>query len=172
MKQPIYIRELSQEEQAVLEAGLRSSEVFTVRRCQILLSSARGKRALQIAQALHCDDQTVRNALHAFHEKGLAALEPGSSRPHQIMVAFDPKQVEQLKGLLHQSPRDFDKATSIWTLDLAAEVAYEQGITPQRVRGETVRKMLKRQGIGWRRAKKWITSPDPAYALKKNNETG
>ena len=171
MKQPIYIRELSKEERDALEAGLRSSEAFTVRRCQILLSSASGKHALQIAQALHCDDQTIRNAIQAFHEKGLAALQPGSSRPHHIAVAFDPKQAEQLKGLLHQSPRDFDKATSIWTLELAAEVAYEQGITSQQVRGETIRKTLKRQGIGWRRAKKWITSPDPAYELKKNNET-
>ncbi len=167
MRQPIYVRELSQAERDSLKAGLRSSDAFTVRRCQILLSSASGKHALQIAQALHCDDQTVRNAIHTFHEKGLAALSPGSSRPHQIAVAFDQQQVERLKGLLHQSPRDFDKATSLWTLDLAAEVAHKQGLTPQPVSGETIRQTLKREGIGWRRAKQRITSPDPAYELKK-----
>lgn len=132
-----------------------------------MLSSATGKHALQIGQELRCDDQTVRTAIHAFHEKGLAALEPGSSRPHHIAVAFDQEQAKQLKGLLHQSPRDFDKPTSLWTLELAAEVAHEQGIIPQRVSGETIRQTLKRLGIGWRRAKKWITSPDPAYELKK-----
>lgn len=167
MRQPIYVHELNQEERDALKAGLRSSKAFTVRRCQILLSSAAGKHALQVGQALGCDDQTVRTAIQAFHEKGLAALEPGSSRPHHIAVAFDQQQAEQLKGLLHQSPRDFGKPTSVWTLDLAAEVAYEQGLTSQSVSGETIRQTLKRLGIGWRRAKKWITSPDPAYELKK-----
>jgi hypothetical protein len=30
---------------------------------------------------------------------------------------------------------------------------------------------LKRLGVGWRRAKLWITSPDPQYALKKTGAT-
>lgn len=169
MRQPIYVRELSQDEQEVLEAGLRSSEAFRVRRCQILLSSSTGKRAREIAAELHCDDQTVRNAIYAFHAKGLAALNPGSSRPHKIQAAFDQDQAEGLKEMLHQSPREFGKATSVWTLELAAEVAYQQGISGYQVSGETIRQTLKRQGIGWRRAKKWITSPDPAYERKKSN---
>jgi len=32
-----------------------------------------------------------------------------------------------LRALLHQSPRPFGKDTSVWTLDLAAAVAYAQG---------------------------------------------
>ena len=169
MRIPLYVRAISQEERDQLEAGLRTSEAFTVRRCQILLSSASGKRAQEIAEALHCDGQTVRNAIHAFHIKGLAALSPGSSRPHQIDRAFDEPQVEQLKELLHQSPRDFGQPTSLWTLPLAAQVAYEQGIINQPVSSETVRQSLKRHGVNWKRAKKWITSPDPAYELKKSN---
>ena len=172
MRKPIYVRELTATEYEVLEAGLRSSEAFTVRRCQVLLSSAAGKRAEEIAGELHCDDQTVRNAIHAFHARGLAALTPGSSRPHHTQVAFEPEQAEQLKALLHQSPRNFGKPTSLWTLDLAAEVAYEQGLTGHPVRGETIRQTLKRVGVSWRRAKEWITSPDPAYKRKKSNETG
>src|SRR5262249_12923497 len=33
---------------------------------------------------------------------------------------------------------------------------------------EAIRVALKRLGIRWRRAKHWITSPDPAYARKKS----
>jgi hypothetical protein len=33
--------------------------------------------------------------------------------------------------------------------------------------GESIRRALKRLGVGWKRAKDWITSPDPAYARKK-----
>jgi hypothetical protein len=77
-----------------------------------------------------------------------------------------------LRALLHQSPRVFGKPTSLWTLALAAEVSYAQGITPEQVSGETVRATLERLGIGWRRAKQWITSPDPEYARKKTRATG
>jgi hypothetical protein len=55
----------------------------------------------------------------------------------------------------------------VWTLDLAAEVSFEQGLTSERVSDETIRLTLKRLRIGWKRAKRWITSPDPEYARKK-----
>ncbi len=38
------VRTLSKEERKALEAGLRSSDAFVLRRCQILLASARGER--------------------------------------------------------------------------------------------------------------------------------
>ena len=31
-----------------------------------------------------------------------------------------------------------------------------------------IRQALKRLGVGWTRAKHWLTSPDPEYAAKKN----
>ncbi len=80
---------------------------------------------------------------------------------------LDEDQAERLKALLHQSPRLFGKPTSLWTLELAAEISFQQGITPYRVSDETIRAALKRLDIGWRRAKSWITSPDPEYARKK-----
>lgn len=63
-----------QKEQAELEAGLRSSDAFTLRRSQILLASSRGQRPKVIAANLGCATQTVRNAIHAFEEKGVACL--------------------------------------------------------------------------------------------------
>jgi len=107
------------------------------------------------------------NALRAFGRRGVAALAAGSSRVHTIHVAFDPQRAERLRTLLHQSPRHFGKPTSLWTLDLAADVSFEQGLTPQRVSGETIRATLARLGLRWRRAKHWLTSPDPAYTRKK-----
>jgi transposase len=77
----------------------------------------------------------------------------------------------RLKEMLHESPRKYGKETSVWTLDLAAEVSFEQGLTAEQVSGETVRTVLKRLGVGWKRAKRWITSPDPEYARKKTHAT-
>jgi transposase len=164
---PIFVRPLTDAERQQVEAGLRSSDAFVLRRCQILLASARAERATAIAQHLGCDDQTVREAIHAFNSVGLAALRPGSRRPHTIHAAFDADHAEQLRALLHRSPRTFDKPTSVWTLELAAQVSFEQGLTPERVSGETIRATLKRLGVGWKRAKRWLVSPDPAYARKK-----
>jgi len=74
--------------------------------------------------------------------------------------------------MLHRSPREFGKPTSLWTLALAAEVSFEEGITEERVSAETVRATLERMGVRWLRAKRWIASPDPEYARKKDAVTG
>src|ERR671933_2127596 len=167
MKRPVYVRPLEDVERSQLVAGLRSSDAFVHRRSQTLLASAGGEQAPEIARHLGCDAQTVRNAIAAFNARGLAALRKGSSRPHRIHAAFDLARGEHLRALLHQSPRTFDKPTSLWTLDLAADVSFEQGLTPERVSGETIRATLRRLGVRWKRAKQWITSPDPEYARKK-----
>jgi transposase len=172
MQAPLFVRPPTESERQALAAGLRSADAFTLRRCQILLASARGERVPVIAQALGCSEQTVRNALHAFSEREAAALAEGSSRPHTIHPAFDAAGAEALQALLHRSPRAFGHPTSLWTLELAAETAFAEGITATRVSGETVRATFARLGIRWRRAKSWITSPDPAYTQKNGAATG
>ena len=127
MRPPIFVRPLTDAERQAVTAGLRSPDAFVLRRCQIVLASARGERAPRIA--------------------------------------------EQLRALLHRSPREFGHPTSLWTLDLAAEVSCAEGLTPTQVSGEAIRKTLLRLGIGWKRAKQWITSPDPEYLRKKGTAT-
>jgi len=166
MRTPLVVRPLTDAEREALTAGLRSPDAVTLRRCQSLLASARGERPAAIARSLGCSDQTVRNLIHAFHRHGLACLPPGSSRPHTIHAAFDAARAERLRQLLHRRPSEYGQPSEVWTLDLAAEVSCAQGLTPTRVSGETIRATLQRLGIGWRRAKRWITSPDPAYAQK------
>jgi transposase len=172
MKPPIFVRKLSEKERECLEAGLRSRETFVMRRCQILLASARGSSPPKIAESLGCASQTVRNAIRAFNEKGLDALIAGSSTPKRVYPAFDANSAERLRGMLHRSPREFGYETSLWTLEMAAEAAFEEGLTEKRVSGETIRATLSRLlGIRWQRAKRWITSPDPLYERKKGGAT-
>jgi transposase len=173
MRKPIYIRPLTGDEHQTLQEGLRSSNAFVLRRCQILLASARGQTARVIGETLGCDDQTVRNVLHAFNTQGLAVLTRQSSAPQRTPhAAFKAPRCEQLRALLHQSPRTFGYSTSLWTLALAAKVAYAEGLTARPVSGEAIRRALARLGVRWQRAKHWITSPDPAYRRKKNGATG
>src|SRR5688572_26413445 len=132
MKPPIFVRALSQEERKALEAGLRSKDAFVLRRSQILLASARGEHPPKIARSLGCGSQTVRNAIHDLNERGLDAVEPGSSRPKRTRAAFDEESAEQLREMLHHSPRELGYDTSHWTLGMAAEVSFEEGLTQRR----------------------------------------
>ena len=172
MKPPIFVRTLSNDERKRLEAGLRSKDAFVLRRSQMLLASSRGNEAPQIAENLGCGQQTVRDAIHDFNERDLDALTPGSSRPKRTRDAFDHHRAEALREMLHRSPREFGRDSSLWTLEMAAQVAFEEGLTQRRVSGETIRTTLARLlGVRWQRAKRWITSPDPLYERKKGGAT-
>jgi transposase len=169
VKPPIYVRPVTDAERDALKAGLRSSDAFTVRRSQILVASARHETPPAIAHSLSCASQTVRNTIRAFNERGLDALQERSHRNHTIHTTFDAAGLEQLQALAHRSPRDFGHPTSLWTLELLAEESFRQELTGRRVSDETIRCAVKRLDVSWKRAKHWITSPDPAYARKKGD---
>jgi transposase len=172
MKPTTFVRTLTAAERQQLHAGLRSAEAFTLRRCQILLASASGQGPSAIARNLGCTSVSVRNAIHAFHREGLDCLREKSSRPKSARPVLDAVFDEPLRDLLHRSPRTFHKRRSTWTLALIAEVCYERGWSPRLLSIETIRQAVKRLGVSWKRAKHWITSPDPAYARKKKPATG
>jgi transposase len=154
-----------------MEGGLRSADAFLVRRCQIVLASEYGAGVPRIARQVGCSDQTVRHVVHAFNTQGVACLQRGSSRPHTTRARLGSEGAQRLQAVLPQSPRPFGHLTSLWTLELAAEVSFAHGLTSQRVSREAIRTALRRLDVSWQRAKHWITSPDPAYARKKKPAT-
>jgi transposase len=167
MKDPMFVRPLELEEKQRLEAGLRSRNAFVLRRCQILLASSQGYRPSRIAEALSCATSSVRNALHAFQKDGLTCLDLRSSAPKSPQFVWPRHRDEELRELVHQSPRNFGKKSSIWTLDLMAEVCFDLGFTERKLSGEAIRYTLARLRMNWKRAKNWMTSPDPNYVAKK-----
>src|SRR5947208_2815828 len=118
MRAPIFIRPLTEHEQASIQAGLRSKDAFVLRRCQMLLASSRKERVPAIARALGCDEQTVRNVIHGFNSSGLAVLQAGSTRPHHLRTKLRAEDGERLRDLLHRSPHDFGKERGMWSLEL------------------------------------------------------
>src|SRR5438105_681304 len=136
---PLYVRPLSAAEREALETALHSPDAFVLRRAQILLASARSEGVGLIAPLVGFSRQAVRQIIHAFNQQGVAVLERRSTRNHTLSYCFDTEAAQRLRHLLHQSPRTFGKGTSVWTLELAAEVAYAQGLTAWRVSDETIR---------------------------------
>lgn len=169
----LYVRNLTIEEREEMKIGLRSSSAFTVRRCQILLmSSDEQLKAKEIAQRLHCSDQCVRDAIRAFEQERLACLREKSRARHSPQASFDKAGRLWLKQVIRQSPRSFGYDSSLWTLDMLAQLAYRAGYIEQLVNPETVSRALAREKISWKRAKKRINSPDEHYSVKKSDETG
>ena len=127
----------------------------------------------QIARSVGFSTQNVRNAIKRFNQEGILSLQPRSSRPkRRPRMELDATALEHLKALLHESPRSFGLERSTWTLSSLAVVSHQRKITSRELTDEALRKAIKRIGVGWKRAKNWITSPDPAYARKKNGATG
>ena len=170
---PLYARPLTEAERATLRHKLKSADGLTVRRAQMIrMSAEEGLKVDEIGGRLGCHGQTVRETLHAFQAEGLKGLEPKSKGRPDDQRAFDDEARTHLRELIRQSPRAIGYEASLWTLKLLAQASYEQGLTRHPVSGETVRATLVAMGIRWKRAKHWITSPDPDYERKKSAVIG
>jgi len=161
MKPPLFVRPLSDAERAALRQGLRCAAAFTRRRCRLLLQSDQSQRPSQIAASLGCSAQAVRNTLRAFTAEGLACLHQKPSRPKTIHSVWPKARDGDLRALLRLSPRSLGKPARLWTLQLIAQVCFEKGWTARLLSRETIRLVLKRLGIAWKRARPWPVDPDP-----------
>ncbi|MBX9628119.1 MAG: hypothetical protein K2X82_30255 [Gemmataceae bacterium] len=167
-----FVRPLTADGRQALEKGRKSADVYTVRRSQVLLASAGGMGPAAVGRLVGRTARAVRDAIRAFASDGLACLKAKSHARRDPGRAWDRDRDGGLRDLLHRRPRDFGKPTSLWTRALVAEVCKEKGWTPRVLSAEAVRQALKRSGVGWHRAKHWITSPDPEYAEKRSGGTG
>lgn len=171
-KEPIFIREITDEERTVLEKGLRATDACQMKRSQILLASSRGLTTTGIVKQLGYSAEYARQLIHRFNAVGIECLKRKSSAPKNPATLLTEATCERVKELLHRSPREHGQERSIWTLTLVAQVLYEKGETPRAVSAEAIRLALLKNGTSWKRAKDWIQSPDPNYQLKKTSGGG
>jgi hypothetical protein len=162
MHTPRVLRPLTADARPLLPPGLRSSEACTGRRCHLLLASAEGPHPPTRAPTWRCPAHTVRQALHAFHPGGVAALRPPSARPPRTPAVGAAAGWERRRALRQHRPRTVGPPTSRWPLARAAEVSGAPGLPPRPGRGETRRPALHPLGGRWQRAPHGSTSPDPA----------
>lgn len=172
MRAKRYVRSFTEEERSAIEAGLKSSDSFVLRRSQILLFSSEGFSLGKIASKVGYSHESVRLVIKRFEEESLQVLQKGKRGPKTTDKAISDENAEKLKDLLRRSPREFKRDSSLWTLALLAEVSYEQRLSTRKVSDETIRTTLKELGVNWKRAKHWLTSSDPHYAHKKSVKNG
>lgn len=165
MMRPLELAPLSQAQLDELDTLYRTTKDVRLRtRAQMILLAAEQKMgAPAIARLVRETDQTVRNWLKRYEAEGLEGLKskPQPGPPEKITPAYKARLLE----VVRVRPRSLGQPYSLWTLARLADYLAEQ--TGIRVEAETVRCHLKAADIVMSRPQHTISSPDPAYAVKK-----
>jgi transposase len=160
MAEPVRARRLTdQEGQRLLQIVRRGKHgSVRVRRAMIIMASASGTLVPAIARLVAADEDTVRDVIHAFNAKGLAALDPqwAGGRPRLI----SDEDIEVIVTAATTRPEKLGQPFTRWSLrKLAAYLA--DGPAPVRIGRERLRQILHARGISFQRTRTWKESRDP-----------
>jgi transposase len=161
MAEPVRARRLTDQEgrrlQQIVRRGKHGS--IRVRRAVIIMASASGTPVPAIARLVAADEDTVRDVIHLFNAKGLAALDPrwAGGRPRRI----GDDDVEVIVMAASTRPEKLGLPFTHWSLrKLAAYLASHPG-RPVRAGRERLRQILHARGITFQRTRTWKESTDP-----------
>jgi hypothetical protein len=89
--EPVRARRLTDDEGRRLTQLVRRGRgnQIRVRRATIILASSSGTSAAAIVRLVAADEDTVRDVIHAFNERGLAALDPRWARGGPRLISDD-----------------------------------------------------------------------------------
>jgi transposase len=158
----VFVRPVTMAEGRRLQRiGRTAKDPVKLRRAIVVLMSAQGQSAPEIAHLLDCSQEYVRGVIHAFNESGFAALDPkwSGGRPKTIS-----DQVRRQICLIARCPRDLGLAFSTWSLAKLAEYLAATGVAV--VSRESIRQVLHDGGINWLATKTWKASTDPQFLTK------
>ena len=160
MAEPVRARRLTDQEgqrlQQIVRRGKHGS--IRVRRAMIIMASASGTPVSAIARLVAADEDTVRDVVHAFNEKGLAALDPrwAGGRPRLI----SDEDTEVIVAAARTRPEKLGQPFTRWSLrKLAGYLAGRE--RPVRIGRERLRQILHERGISFQRTRTWKESTDP-----------
>ena len=160
MSEPVRARRLSDEEGRRLQQIVRRGkhESVRMRRAMIIMASASGTLVPAIARLVAADEDTVRDVIHAFNQKGLAALDPrwAGGRPRLISDG----DIDVIVAAATTRPEKLVQPFTHWSLrKLAGYLAGRP--EPVRIGRERLRQLLHARGITFQRTRTWKESADP-----------
>jgi transposase len=159
MAEPVRARRLTDEEgrrlQQIVRRGKHGS--VRVRRAMIIMASASGTLVPAIARLVAADEDTVRDVIHLFNARGLAALDPqwAGGRPRLI----SDEDIEVIVAAARTRPEKLGQPFTRWSLRKLA--GYLAGTDrPVRIGRERLRQILHARGISFQRTRTWKESRD------------
>ncbi|GAA0407943.1 IS630 family transposase [Acrocarpospora corrugata] len=166
MAEPVKARRLTDAEGQLLQRLVRRGThgSIRVRRALIIMASASGTPAPAIAHLVAADEDTVRDVIHAFNERGLEALDPKWAGGRPRLISTD--DVEFITQTALTRPEKLGRPFTHWSIRKL--VAYLAG-NPVRIVGigrERLRQLLRARKISFQRTRTWKESTDPARETK------
>jgi transposase len=160
MAEPVRARRLTDEEgrrlQQIVRRGKHGS--VRVRRAMIIMASASGTLVPAIARLVAADEDTVRDVIHLFNHKGLAALDPQWAGGRPRLISDD--DIEVIIAAARARPEKLGLPFTRWSLrKLAGYLAGQD--RPVRIGRERLRQILHAHGISFQRTRTWKESADP-----------
>jgi transposase len=160
MAEPVRARRLSDHEgqrlQQIVRRGKHGS--IRVRRALIIMASASGTPVPAIARLAAADEDTVRDVIHLFNQKGLAALDPQWAGGRPRLISDD---VSMIVTTATTRPRKLGRPFTHWSLRKLAAYLADGASQPVRVGRERLRQILHEHEISFQRTRTWKESHDP-----------
>jgi transposase len=161
MAEPVRARRLTDEEgrrlQQIVRRGKHGS--IRVRRALIIMASSSGTPVPAIARLAAADEDTVRDVVHAFNEKGLAALDPRWAGGRPRLISDD--DVEVIVTAAATRPEKLGLPFTHWSLRKLAACLARDATRPVAIGRERLRQILHQRGISFQRTRTWKESRDP-----------
>lgn len=158
----VFVRELAPEEGARLKSISKRAKHQSKRaRAMIVLASATGMPAPQIAALMRTDASHVRKVIHAFNEQGFGSLDPDyrGGRPRKTT----PEQRDRIVAVARARPDTLGVPLTRWSLSKLADHLAGIDIV---LCAEALRQTLGAAGLSHQRTRSWKWSPDPDFAEK------
>jgi transposase len=158
----VFVRELSPQEGARLKSISKRAKYQSKRqRAMIVLASATGMSAPQIAALVCSDESHVRKVIHAFNEQGFDSLDPDyrGGRPKKMT----PAQRDRIVAVARTRPDHQGVPLTRWSLAKLAQHLAGMGIL---LSEEALRQTLIAAGLSHQRTRSWKWSPDPEFQPK------
>ena len=148
MSEKLRVREITNDEGNRLLRTVRrdSGSVVSWRRAQIVLLSAQGMEAPQIAQITFTSADRVRDVIHNFNADGFDSLRPryAGGRPPK----FDAEDRASIKQIALARPTDHGLPFSTWSLSKLADYLVTKGVVDD-ISHEGLRKLLRDEGVSF-----------------------
>jgi transposase len=159
--EPVRARRLTDEEGRRLTQVVRRGRghPIRVRRATIILASASGTPVPAIARLVAADEDTVRDVIHAFNERGLAALDPRWAGGRPRLISDD--DVAFIVTTAKARPETLGRPFTHWSVRKLAAYLRRNEQRIVRVGHERLRQILRDAKISFQRTRTWKESTDP-----------
>ena len=146
---------------------VRDGDLRERNRALAVLANAKGIQISAIAEFLMLDQRTVAAYVSKFRKSGLRSLfsfDRAGLKKHEL-----PEYKDTLFSILHSPPRDHGINRTSWRMNDLQLVMCNSGLN---IGNDCIRKIVKDAGFAYRKAKKVLTSTDPAYKERLETITG